>query len=83
MPDLDAHRVFGPCECQAAFALNRKRPPKHPTINQVVRMIAMLGGFLGRKRDGEPGAKTLWQRLQVLNTTMQAFDTMDKMRSQR
>ena len=23
-------------------------------------MIAQLGGFLGRKGDGEPGAKTLW-----------------------
>jgi len=26
----------------------------------VVRLIAQLGGFLGRKGDGEPGAKTLW-----------------------
>ena len=23
-------------------------------------MIAKLGGFLGRKGDGEPGVKTLW-----------------------
>ena len=27
-------------------------------------MIARLGGFLGRKGDGEPGAKTLWLGLQ-------------------
>jgi hypothetical protein len=82
-PDLDAHLVFSPRECQAAFALNHKRPPAHPTINQVVRMIAMLGGYLGRKHDGEPGAKTLWQGLQVLNTAVAAFDIMDEMRSQR
>jgi hypothetical protein len=25
-----------------------------------MRMVATLGGFLGRKRDGEPGLKTLW-----------------------
>ncbi|MFA0792569.1 IS4 family transposase [Microbulbifer echini] len=23
-------------------------------------MLAGLGGFLGRKEDGEPGAKTIW-----------------------
>jgi len=25
-----------------------------------VRMVASLGGFLGRKNDGELGTKTLW-----------------------
>lgn len=29
-----------------------------------MRLVAMLGGFLARKSDGEPGAKTLWQGLQ-------------------
>ncbi|MCA2598556.1 MAG: hypothetical protein IM520_13495, partial [Microcystis sp. M29BS1] len=27
---------------------------------EAVRMIASLGGFLGRKGDGEPGVKTIW-----------------------
>jgi hypothetical protein len=27
----------------------------------VVRWIASLGGFLGRKGDGEPGIMTLWR----------------------
>jgi len=26
----------------------------------VLRLIARLGGFLGRKGDGEPGVKTIW-----------------------
>jgi hypothetical protein len=26
--------------------------------------VAKLGAFLGRKGDGEPGVKTLWQGLQ-------------------
>jgi hypothetical protein len=30
----------------------------------VIRWIATLGGFLGRKSDGEPGVKTLWLGLQ-------------------
>ncbi len=33
---------------------------------QVVRQISMLGGFLGRKGDSEPGVKTLWLGMQRL-----------------
>ena len=32
-------------------------------LNAVVRLIAQLGGFLGRKGDGKPGGKTIWRRL--------------------
>ncbi len=41
-------------------------PEKPPTIYQCVRWIASLGGFLGRKCDGEPGVKTLWRGMQRL-----------------
>lgn len=34
---------------------------KIPSLREVIRRIAMLGGFLARKGDGEPGVKTLWQ----------------------
>ena len=39
------------------------------TVKDFVRGVAHLGGFLGRKHDGDPGVKTLWrgyQRLQDL-----------------
>ncbi len=39
-------------------------PDKSPTLAECVRWIARLGGFLGRKSDGEPGVKTLWLGLQ-------------------
>jgi len=32
-----------------------------------MRMVASLGGFLGRKGDGEPGTKSLWLGLQRLD----------------
>jgi hypothetical protein len=38
-----------------------------PTVREVVRAIAKLGGFLGRTGDGEPGVKTLWRGLQHLH----------------
>lgn len=36
-------------------------PDKPPTLREAVRRIAKLGGFLGRKGDGEPGVETLWR----------------------
>lgn len=41
---------------------NTKSFPKNPPrIGEVVRWIASLGGFLGRKGDGEPGVITVWR----------------------
>ena len=37
------------------------------TIQEAVRVIARLGGHLGRKGDGPPGAKTLWRGLRRLH----------------
>lgn len=60
-PDLDAALLFSTEEWQAAYILAKKAVPKAPPcIRDVVRRIAGLGGFLGRKGDGEPGVKTLW-----------------------
>lgn len=47
-------------------------PPTLPTLYEVTRWIAQLGGFLGRTGDGEPGVKVLWRgwsRLQDIVAT--------------
>ncbi len=43
------------------FNTAKTLPKKHPTILQVVKWIAQLGGFLARKGDGDPGPITLWR----------------------
>src|SRR5262249_10535399 len=48
----------------------RARGGRHPerwTVRDFFRGVAGLGGFLGRKRDGEPGWITIWQGWQVLH----------------
>lgn len=45
----------------------RPLPAMPPTLREAVRMIAQLGGFLGRKCDGEPGPQTLWRGLRRLH----------------
>ena len=64
-PDLPADLMFEADEIQAAYVLTKKAPPaKPPSLNEVLRRVAMLGGFLARKGDGEPGVKTIWLGLQ-------------------
>jgi hypothetical protein len=50
-PDLDCEVVFEPCEWKSAYmALKRTEPPATPLrLNEVIRMIASLGGYVDRK----------------------------------
>ena len=41
-------------------------PVSVPTLRQAVRWIGQLGGFQGRKHDGEPGVTVLWKGFQHL-----------------
>jgi hypothetical protein len=43
------------------------------TLNDVVRLIAKVGGFLGRKSDDEPGRKTIWRGLDQIHTTAETL----------
>jgi hypothetical protein len=65
-PEAPCTVVFASHEWQALYcAVHRttKVPAKAPTLNEAVRLVARLGGFLARKGDGEPGVKTIWRGL--------------------
>ncbi len=50
------------------YAQQQTTPPQSaPSVRQAVRWLARMGGFLGRKSDGEPGPKTLWRGLRQLD----------------
>jgi len=69
-PDDPVETVLEEHEWQALYCTihqTTELPPEPPSIGQCVRWIAKLGGFLGRKGDGEPGVKTLWRGLQRLH----------------
>lgn len=76
-PDLDADLFFHPDEIRGAYLLMKEpQPEEPPRLNEVLRLVAKLGGFLGRKSDGEPGVKTIWlglQRIMDAATTIQAL----------
>jgi len=65
-PDMSCEVFFEEEEWRTAHMVkHRKEPPKKPpTLNEMIHVIATLGGFLGRKSDGEPGPKHLWIGIQ-------------------
>jgi len=75
-PDSYCEQVLEDEEWQALYATIHKCVYPHktpPTLAQVVRWIAQLGGFLGRKGDGEPGVKVLWRGLIRLHDIAQTW----------
>ncbi|MBF6613649.1 MAG: hypothetical protein IVW55_11025 [Chloroflexi bacterium] len=56
-------------------------PNKVPTLQQAVRWIGELGGFLGRNSDGEPGVTVMWRGLQRLVDLTTMYQIMPSPRS--
>ena len=76
-PDEPCTVILTDPEWQALYATIHRSPvlpQQAPTVYQAVRWIAQLGGFLGRKGDGEPGITVIWrgwQRLSDIASTWQ------------
>lgn len=65
-PDMPCDLVFSEDEWQSVYVIVKKTPPPEqaPRLEEMVNMIASLGGYIGRKHDGPPGPKTMWIGLQ-------------------
>lgn len=78
-PDASCLEALTEDEWQALYAHHHRTtclPQRPPTLQETTGWIAHLGGFLGRKSDGDPGVKVLWrgwQRLQDIVTTWRLF----------
>jgi hypothetical protein len=60
--------LLAPEEIEVLLAVTKTQATAQSlTLRQAVRAVAGLGGFLGRKGDGEPGVFTLWRGLQRLH----------------
>lgn len=76
VPHLSCEALLAPEEWQALCCFSQrtsKPPPEPPTLLEATKMIAQLGGFLGRARDGFPGPATLWQGMQRLGDIVIAW----------
>ena len=65
-PDMSCEAIFEPAEWKSVYQIVRREPPpkRPPTLSQMVRLVAQLGGYVNRKRKDPPGPQTVWLGLQ-------------------
>lgn len=82
-PDLDCEVIFEPSEWKSVYMTVRHAEPPStpPTLNEITRMIATLGGYVDR-RSTEPGPQTLWLGLQRVHDLSTAWETFGPEQSQ-
>jgi hypothetical protein len=68
-PHLSCEVVFTTEEWQSVWTIAQRQPlpQEPPTLAEFIGLLAGLGGHLGRKHDGEPGAQTLWIGMQRMH----------------
>lgn len=71
-PTAPADQVATAAEIRVVWALHKQAGPQL-TVREFVRGVAKLGGFLGRKHDGEPGVLTLWRGYQRLQDMLLGY----------
>lgn len=59
-PNILARKVIDPLKVEILIK-SRRLKKRDITIYEYYREVAKIGGFIGRKSDGEPGWQTLWQ----------------------
>ena len=75
-PDLPATVFFDEEEWQALYVFAHRTsaiPETPPNLATAMRMVAKIGGFLGRKHDGSPGATVIWRGLDKLFFLTETF----------
>jgi len=65
-PEVPCTVFFEEAQWQAIMFFVTKKPPpaQPPSLRTIQLLVAQLGGFLGRKSDGQPGTKSMWLGLQ-------------------
>jgi hypothetical protein len=71
-PETPARKLV-PHEWIEVLGKITRRPRSITTVREFMRSLAGLGGFLGRKSDGEPGWQTIWRGLEVLILALRGY----------
>lgn len=74
-PNLSCETVFAPEEWKSVWTVVKRKPipTTPPTLSAFITLVASLGGHLGRKYDGDPGAQTIWIGMQRLHDFARAW----------
>ena len=74
-PEMDCEVIFEPSEWKSVYTILGLEIPEQgcPSLNEIVRAIARLGGFIDRPKN-HPGTQTLWIGLQRTYDLSNAWD---------
>jgi transposase-like protein/transposase Tn5 family protein len=76
-PETPARKLVPPEWLEVLGKVLRNPRPLN-TVRDFMRGVASLGGFLGRKSDGEPGWKTIWRGLETLLVALRGYRAAHK-----
>jgi hypothetical protein len=77
-PELPPEVMFSDIELQVLQAYAKKKRLASPsTLRDAVRLVARIGGYLGRKSDPEPGHELMWQGYSQLLLMCEGFALRD------
>ena len=75
-PDVPAEHVVPKRWVRMLASVQKGRHRNIRTVRDFYRGLARLGGFLDRRRDGEPGWITLWRGFDKLHLLLRGADAM-------
>lgn len=79
-PEASAADWLLETEWKVLWCHQKNQPPGDPpSVGQAVRWIGQLGGFIGRKSDGDPGPIVLWRGLLRLHDLTQTWNLLKNM----
>lgn len=78
-PDISCDCVFSREEWQTAYVVVYRKKPRAipPTLNEMTRLVASLGGYLNRNSDPETGVKTMWIGLRNMQEHLKAKEAFE------
>jgi hypothetical protein len=73
-PELPAEVLFSDLEVEVLRAFAKKKRLNPPVqLGDAVRLVALMGGYLGRRSDPPPGHQLMWQGYTVLRLMCEGF----------
>ena len=60
--DLSCEAIFEPAEWKAVYRVVRRKPPPQepPPLQEMVALVAQLGGYVNKRNGKPPGPQTVW-----------------------
>jgi hypothetical protein len=80
-PQASCTLIFKEHEWQALYCYVNETavPPKEPpSLQGAMKMVGHLGGFLGRKSDGDPGVRVIWKGMARLHDIANMWSLLTK-----